>query len=45
MAQHAVEKVEKHDFGRTGRMALYGGGTSCSAPEPRYLQTQVMVRG
>ena len=32
MAQHAVEKVEKHDFGRTGRMALYGGGTSCATP-------------
>ena len=28
MAQHGVEKVKKHDFGRTGRMALYGGGTS-----------------
>lgn len=25
MAQHLVEKVDKHDFGRTGRMALYGG--------------------
>lgn len=29
MAQQAVERVgvEKHNFARTGRMALYGGGT------------------
>lgn len=29
MAQQGVEKVgvEKHNFARTGRMALYGGGT------------------
>lgn len=29
MAQQAVEKVgvDKHNFARTGRMALYGGGT------------------
>ena len=27
MAQQAVEKVERHNFARTGRMALYGGGT------------------
>jgi len=28
MAQQAVERVgaEKHNFARTGRMALYGGG-------------------
>jgi len=26
LAQHAVERVPRHDFGRTGRMALYGGG-------------------
>lgn len=28
MAQQAVERVgvEKHDYARTGRMALYGGG-------------------
>ncbi|KAF1988432.1 hypothetical protein K402DRAFT_391663 [Aulographum hederae CBS 113979] len=25
MAQQGVERVEKHDFARTGRMALYGG--------------------
>lgn len=30
MAQQAVERVgvDKHNFARTGRMALYGGGTS-----------------
>lgn len=30
MAQHAVERVglEKHNYARTGRMALYGGGKS-----------------
>ena len=29
MAQQAVEKVgpKRHNFARTGRMALYGGGT------------------
>ena len=29
MAQQAVEKVgfDRHNLGRTGRMALYGGGT------------------
>ena len=29
MAQQAVEKVgpKNHNFARTGRMALYGGGT------------------
>lgn len=29
MAQQAVERVgpKKHNFARTGRMALYGGGT------------------
>ena len=28
MAQQAVERVgvDKHDYARTGRMALYGGG-------------------
>jgi hypothetical protein len=28
LAQQAVDRrgLEKHDFGRTGRMALYGGG-------------------
>lgn len=33
MAQQAVEKVgpDKHNFARTGRMALYGGGT-CPPP-------------
>ncbi|KAF2017878.1 hypothetical protein BU24DRAFT_449457 [Aaosphaeria arxii CBS 175.79] len=25
LSQHAVEKVEKHSYARTGRMALYGG--------------------
>ena len=34
MAQHAVEKVKQHDFGRTGRMALYGGGTSVTGHTP-----------
>lgn len=30
MAQQAVERVgvDKHDYARTGRMALYGGGMS-----------------
>ena len=30
MAQQGVEKVgvDKHNFARTGRMALYGGGES-----------------
>jgi hypothetical protein len=30
MAQQAVERVglEKHNYARTGRMALYGGGKS-----------------
>lgn len=30
MAQQAVERVgfDKHNLARTGRMALYGGGTS-----------------
>lgn len=30
MAQQAVEQVgvDKHNFARTGRMALYGGGMS-----------------
>ena len=34
MAQQAVEKVgvEKHNFARTGRMALYGGGILPIAP-------------
>ena len=33
MAQQAVEKVgvDKHNFARTGRMALYGGGMSIAA--------------
>lgn len=34
MAQQAVEKVgvDKHNFARTGRMALYGGGTLFPIP-------------
>ena len=34
MAQQAVEKVgsKRHNFARTGRMALYGGGTQPSCP-------------
>ena len=30
MAQQAVERVgaEKHNYARTGRMALYGGGNA-----------------
>jgi hypothetical protein len=30
LAQQAVDRrgLEKHDFGRTGRMTLYGGGTT-----------------
>lgn len=36
MAQQAVEKVgfDKHSLARTGRMALYGGGT-LQAPRVR----------
>jgi protein Mpv17 len=32
IAQQAVEKkgIQKHDFARTGRMALYGGGACLS---------------
>lgn len=32
MAQQAVERVglDRHNFARTGRMALYGGGASTS---------------
>lgn len=35
-AQQIVEKrtVEKHDIARTGRMALYGGGTSIHTITP-----------
>ena len=32
MAQQAVERVERHNYARTGRMALYGGGNLFSAP-------------
>ena len=41
MAQQAVEKVgpSKHNFNRTGRMALYGGGTNSSFPPPSLVQT------
>lgn len=44
LAQQAVDRrgLQKHDFGRTGRMALYGGGrleilsnVSSSYAEPR----------
>lgn len=36
MAQQAVEKrgLENHDIARTGRMALYGGGTYLPPPSP-----------
>lgn len=39
MAQQAVERVgvDKHDFKRTGRMALYGGGTFASQSRAQYL--------
>lgn len=34
LAQQAVDRrgLEKHDFARTGRMALYGGGTTDNTP-------------
>jgi protein Mpv17 len=37
MAQQLVEKkgIEKHDLARTGRMALYGGGTNSFPQENR----------
>ncbi len=41
MAQQAVEKVgfDKHNLARTGRMALYGGGTELS-PNPFRLSSK-----
>ena len=38
MAQQAVEKVgaDKHNFARTGRMALYGGCTHSSPSSPSF---------
>ena len=43
MAQQGVERagIKKHDFARTGRMTLYGGGTSplvCTPSESYYLR-------
>ncbi|CAG8252511.1 unnamed protein product [Penicillium salamii] len=37
LAQQAVDRrgLAKHDFARTGRMALYGGGTFCKSPSNR----------
>jgi hypothetical protein len=36
LAQQAVDRrgLAKHDFARTSRMALYGGGMFCACPNP-----------
>ena len=43
MAQQGVEKVgfDKHNFARTGRMALYGGGKSKSSHPPTPPQSTI----
>ncbi|KAI9831810.1 MAG: Protein required for ethanol metabolism [Sarea resinae] len=45
LSQHAVEKVEKHDYARTGRMALYGGAIFGPAATTwfKFLQNRITL--